>query len=49
MVKDEKHGRPAERVLGLRIVTDVGYGLVSNCGGGTLMMVVNNIPKRNAN
>jgi hypothetical protein len=46
MVKDEKRGRPAERVLGLRSVADVGYGLVSNCGGGTLMEVVNNIPKR---
>jgi len=49
MVKDEKRGRPAERVLGLRRVTDVEYGLVSNCGGGTLMTVVNNIPKRYAN
>jgi len=48
MVKDEKRGRPTERVLGLRRVTDVGCGLVSNCGG-TLMMAVNNIPKRNAN
>jgi hypothetical protein len=48
MAKDEKRGRPDERVLGLRRVRDVGYGLVSNCGGGTVMMVVNNIPKRNA-
>lgn len=35
VVKNEKkkRGRPTERVRGLRRVTDVGYGLVSNCGG----------------